>query len=237
LAAKLQSVYGTIDQLDLFVGGLAETAVGSSMVGPTFQAIIARQFEVLRDGDPLFYQNQGFSPALMQQIKDTTLSDLILRDTDTSIIQQNAFVATERHLSNVASPDPSAPQLVIGIDDAGATIAGTAGVDNTIVAGLGANQLLTGGGTSDIFVLLGAGHTDTVTDFQPKVDILDFEGLTKALSFHDVVLTQSGGATLVQLGGNSITLTGIAASQLTAANFQFNQDNPALLAAEQKPAG
>ncbi len=234
LAAKLQSVYGTVDQLDLFVGGLAETAIGGSMVGPTFQAIIAKQFAVLRDGDPLYFQNQNFSPALMQQIKNTTLSDLIMRDTDTTIIQQNAFVATERHLSNVASPDSSAPQLVIGIDDKGAMIAGTAGVDNTIVAGLGTNQLLTGGGTHDRFVFLGGGHSDTVTNFQPKIDILDFEGLTKALSFHDVVMTQSGGNTLVQVGGNNVTLPGIGISQLHAANFQFNHDNPALLASEQK---
>ena len=234
LAAKLQSVYGTVDKLDLFVGGLAETSIGSSMVGPTFQAIIAKQFEVLRDGDPLFFQNQNFSPALMQQINDTTLSDLIMRNTNTMIMQQNAFVATERHLSNFTSPDTSAPQLVIGIDGAGATIAGTVGVDNTIVAGLGVNQMLTGGGTRDIFMLLGAGHADTVTDFQPKVDILDFEDLTKTLSFRDVVFTQSSGATMVQVGGNTITLTGIAACRLTAANFQFNHDYPALLAVEQK---
>jgi hypothetical protein len=37
---------------------LAETpALGGSMVGPTFQAVIAKQFENLRDGDPLFYLN------------------------------------------------------------------------------------------------------------------------------------------------------------------------------------
>ena len=47
-------------QVELFVGGLAEDpASGGSMVGPTFQAIIAQQFENLADGDPLFYQNQG----------------------------------------------------------------------------------------------------------------------------------------------------------------------------------
>ena len=234
LAAKLQSVYGTVDQLDLFVGGLAETAVGHSMVGPTFQAIIAKQFEVLRDGDPLFYLNQGFTPAMMQQIKNTTLSDLILRDTDTTIIQQNAFVATVRHLSNVASPDPTAPQLVIGIDDAGATIAGTAGVDNTIVAGAGLHQILTGGGTHDTFVFLGTGHTDTVTNFQTGVDKLDFENLSQALTFHDVVMTTVAGGTLVQAGGNTVMLNNIAASHLSAVNFQFNQDNPALLAQEQK---
>ena len=95
LAGELQQVYGSVDQVDLFVGGLAEDpASGGSMVGPTFQAIIAQQFENLRDGDPLFYQNQGFSPQLMTQIQNTTLSDLIVRDTDTTAMQADAFIAT-----------------------------------------------------------------------------------------------------------------------------------------------
>jgi peroxidase len=65
----------------------------------------------------------------MQQIQDTTLSDLILRDTNTSAIQADAFVATERHASNVVSPDPTKPQLVIGVDANGAVIAGSPGAD------------------------------------------------------------------------------------------------------------
>ena len=69
--------------------------------------------ENLRDGDPLFYQSQGFSPQLMTQIQNTTLSDLIVRDTNTAAMQPDAFVATQRHSSDVASPIPDAPQLVI----------------------------------------------------------------------------------------------------------------------------
>ena len=40
-------------------------------------------------------------------------------------------------------------------------------MDNTIVAGLGVNQQLTGGGTSDNFVFLApTGYNDTITGFQ-----------------------------------------------------------------------
>ena len=47
LASELQQAYGSVDQVDLFVGGLAEDpASGGSMVGPTFQAVIAQQFEI-----------------------------------------------------------------------------------------------------------------------------------------------------------------------------------------------
>jgi peroxidase len=51
LQVNLQVVYGTIDNVDLFMGGLAENHVYDAVVGPTFQAIIARQFQALRAGD------------------------------------------------------------------------------------------------------------------------------------------------------------------------------------------
>ena len=98
LAGELQQVYGSVDQVDLFVGGLAEDPAPGAMVGPTFQAVIADQFENLRDGDSLFFENQGFSPTLMKQIQDTTLSNLIDRDTDTTVMQPDAFVATQTTL-------------------------------------------------------------------------------------------------------------------------------------------
>jgi peroxidase len=231
LASELQQVYGSTDQVDLFVGGLAENpAPGGSMVGPTFQAVIAKQFETLRDGDPLFYLNQNFSPALMTQIKDTTLSDLILRDTDTTAIQPNAFVATQRHSSDVASPNPDAPQLVIGVDGDNATISGQPGVANIIVAGLGNNQTLTGGGTSDTFEFIGPDHNDTITDFQAGRDTLDFENTMQPLDFGDVSVTAAtDGSAVVQVAGNTVQLAGVPSDAVDSGMFAFNQQNPALL--------
>jgi peroxidase len=241
LAAELKSVYGSVNNVDLFVGGLAENANAGdtgSMLGPTFTKIISQQFSNLRASDRLYFENEGFSPALMQQIQDTTLSDLILRDTNTAAIQADAFVATERHASKVASPDPTKPQLVIGVDANGAVIAGSPGVDNTIVAGGGQNQVLTGGGASDIFTLLGSGHHDTVTDFNPKVDKIDFEGLSRAASFHDLIIHgNSAGGSVVQFAGNSVTLTGVHSASLSPQNFLFNQDNPALAAPSHSQLG
>ena len=238
LAGELQQVYGSVDQVDLFVGGLAEDpASGGSMVGPTFQAIIAQQFENLRDGDPLFYQNQGFSPQLMTQIQNTTLSDLIVRDTDTTAMQADAFTATQRYSSDVASPNPDAPQLVIGVDTDNAVIAGVPGVDNTIVAGLGNNQQLTGGGTSNTFMFLGSGHNDTVTDFNPATDTLDFENTMSPMDFSNVTWSSApDGSAILQVNGNTVQLTGVSELQVTAGNFAFNQQNPALQA-QQSVAG
>lgn len=231
LAGELQQVYGSVDQVDLFVGGLAEDPAPDAMVGPTFQAIIADQFENLRDGDRLFFENQGFSPTLMNQIQNTTLSDLIDRNTDTTVMQSDAFAATIRHSSDVASPNPAAPQLVIGVDDNDATIAGSPGVDNTIVAGLGTDQQLTGSGSTDTFVFLGSGHNDTVTDFNINTDKLDFENTMTPADFSDVTITSgAAGSAVVQFDGNTVQVAGVLPSELGANQFVFNQDNPALQA-------
>lgn len=237
LASQLQQVFGNVDQVDLFVGGLAEDAVSGSMVGQTFQAVIANQFTNLRDGDPNFYQNQGFSPQLMSQIQNTSLSDLIMRDGNTSIMQSDAFTATERHASNVASPDPTKPQLVIGVNDDNATIAGEQGVDNTIVAGLGSNQQLTGGGSQDTFVFLGSGHNDTITDFNPSHDTIDFESSTMTpADFSQVTIKPSDNGSTVCFDDNKICVVGVSPDQLGASQFSFNVTQPALQAIQQTQA-
>ena len=239
LAGELQQVYGSVDQVDLFVGGLAEDpASGGSMVGPTFQAIIAQQFENLRDGDQNFYLNQGFSPQLAQQIQNTTLSDLIVRDTDTSVMQPNAFISTHRDSGDATSDSSGTtgqPQIVLGTNDDNASVTGQSGVDNTIVAGLGQNQQLTGGGTSNNFVFLGpSGYNDTITNFNPSTDTIDFENTMTPADFSQVSINSDGnGGSVVQYQHDQINVAGVTPDQLTSSQFVFNQQNPAMLTQQQ----
>ena len=79
-----------MDAVELWIGGLAERHVAGGMVGETFQRIIAQQFQNLRDGDAYWYRNQGFDGATLREIEATTLSSLILRNTDTRHIQADA---------------------------------------------------------------------------------------------------------------------------------------------------
>lgn len=88
--AKLQSLYGNVNNIDLWVGALAEDHVPGASVGPTLRAVISQQFERIRDGDRLWYQNQPPSP-LLQQLNSTTLASVIARNTATTNLQQNAF--------------------------------------------------------------------------------------------------------------------------------------------------
>ncbi len=91
LQQSLQKLYGNVNNIDLWVGGVAETHLPGSSVGPTFSRIIADQFQRLRDGDRYWYQNVFRGPEL-NDIQHTQLSDVIRRNTDLQNIQANVFV-------------------------------------------------------------------------------------------------------------------------------------------------
>ncbi len=87
---QLESLYGNVDNIDLFVGLLAEDHLPGVAVGETFQTVISEQFIALRDGDRLYYENT-FSVSEIAEIESTSLTDIVLRNTDTEILQDNAF--------------------------------------------------------------------------------------------------------------------------------------------------
>jgi peroxidase len=217
VVANLQKAYGSVDNVDLFIGGLAEDHVDGAMVGPTYEAILTKQFVGLRDGDNFWWQNQRFDPHTYQQIQNTTLADIIERDTNIPVVQDDVFQAADRHSSDEAPEDPKAAQLVIGVNDDGATISGGP-ADDTIVAGLGQNQTLTGDGGKDTFVFITGGQTATVSDFTLD-DVVRFQ--TTASDFK--VISADCHA-VVHYDGSTIDLRGVTADQLTASNFLLPQD-------------
>lgn len=83
-----------VDLIDLWVGGLAEDRVPGALVGPTFRAILIDQFTRLRDGDRFWYENV-FSGDELAELKNTRLSDVIIRNTGIrrGEIPDNVFIA------------------------------------------------------------------------------------------------------------------------------------------------
>ncbi|EMI53225.1 peroxidase family protein [Rhodopirellula sallentina] len=88
--ANLEDLYGSVDNIDLWVGGLVEDHVDGASVGETFQTIIADQFERLRDADRFWYQNT-FSGSALAEIESTTLADIVERNTDLTDLQDDVF--------------------------------------------------------------------------------------------------------------------------------------------------
>jgi hypothetical protein len=93
LAQTLQDLYTNINDIDPWVGLLAEDHVPGSSLGPTHIAILSDQFTRLRDGDRFWYQNLGLSQAALATLESTRLSDLFRRNTSVTGIQDNVFFA------------------------------------------------------------------------------------------------------------------------------------------------
>ncbi len=91
LQQKLQSLYGNVNNIDLWVGLLAEDHVPGTSFGPTGSRIVANQFERLRDGDRFWYEN-AHSGALLRDLRNTRLADVIARNTNLSNVQNNVFI-------------------------------------------------------------------------------------------------------------------------------------------------
>ena len=105
---------------------------------------------------------------------------------------------------------------MIGVDADNAVIAGGP-ADDTIVAGLGHDQTLTGGGGGDVFVLSATGVHDTITDFSPADDTLEF-----AMSAADFRITAAhDGHAVIHYGDDVVDLLGVTPRQLSQANFDL----------------
>ncbi|KAI8816891.1 heme peroxidase [Fimicolochytrium jonesii] len=82
---------GNIDNIEPYVGGLAEDAE-SGLVGPLFKASIMTQFMRLRDGDAFWYQLPDVLNAQdTKDLNNVTLSNIILWNTDIAAFPESAF--------------------------------------------------------------------------------------------------------------------------------------------------
>jgi hypothetical protein len=90
LRTELKQLYGNVNNIDLWVGGLAEDHIPGGSVGPLFTRIIANQFDRVRDGDRLWFENL-YSGAALNSLENTTLSQIISRNTVDDDLQANVF--------------------------------------------------------------------------------------------------------------------------------------------------
>jgi hypothetical protein len=91
LAERLRDAYGSVNDIDAWVGGLAEDHVSGGSLGPLFTTIIVDQFTRLRSGDRLYFE-AWMSPAEKAAIKSTSLASIIKANTALTTVQRNVFV-------------------------------------------------------------------------------------------------------------------------------------------------
>lgn len=95
IQAALASLYASVDDIDVWVGGLAEDPMPGALVGELVGEVMLDQFRRLRDGDRFWYQNY-FSGALLAELEATRLGNVIRRNTNIGgELQSNVFYSTQ----------------------------------------------------------------------------------------------------------------------------------------------
>jgi peroxidase len=243
-AARLQAlkdVYGGNDQihkLDAIIGGLMEDAYMDSQLGQTFTMIVTMQFENLRDGDRLFYENQlADNPDLLAMIESTSLADIIERNSDIDHVYHDAFLSHNRIAAENGQLEGTEDRdLAIGSDYSdvihtygddddiyGGKARDTiyAGAGNDLVSGEEGNDIMYGEEGYDTFAFEYNSGKDKVMDFNVLEDKVDVSGYHFASmdDVEDAMFNTWGGVVLDFDDGNYVKLMGVKSYELTADNF------------------
>ncbi len=94
---RFLQLYGTVETLDLWVGGIAEERLSDSLLGSTFACIFGLTFQAVRNGDRFWYErNAVFNRAQRREIKKGSLSRVLCDNSDNmETIQPDAFLTNQ----------------------------------------------------------------------------------------------------------------------------------------------
>jgi len=119
LIKRLAKLYQSVDDVDLFTGGLSETPVHGGIVGPTFGCIIGTQLARLKRCDRFWHETSDpylrFSLPQLAEIRKLSLAKVICSQSDhIDSIQRNAMDLPEPFL-NPRVPCSSLPSLDLSL--------------------------------------------------------------------------------------------------------------------------
>jgi hypothetical protein len=107
MQAQLAAAYATVDDIDAWVGMLVENHLPNTLLGQTLIAVLADQFERLRDGDRFWYEAY-LDPDTLATVQATRLSDIIRRNTTIlTELQNNVFTLPPPTPTPTATPTPT----------------------------------------------------------------------------------------------------------------------------------
>lgn len=91
IANKISEAYGgDIEKVDAWLGIIAEDHITGTSTGETMRTIVLDQFNRLRKGDRFWYENY-LSKKKIKEVNNTTLADVIKRNTGLTTLQENVF--------------------------------------------------------------------------------------------------------------------------------------------------
>ncbi|XP_056151443.1 thyroid peroxidase [Lampris incognitus] len=90
VAEKILRMYKHPDNIDVWLGGVAEDLLPGSRNGPLFSCLIGKQMKVLRDGDRFWWETQ-FTKLQRSELLKSSLSRIICDNSDLDQVPLDAF--------------------------------------------------------------------------------------------------------------------------------------------------
>ena len=91
----MNRAYPDINNVDPIMGMYAEQHLEGSSLGESMHALISDQYLRLRDADPLFYQNDPEIIPYLEMVNQSTLAEIILRNSEINLIQCEIMFAVK----------------------------------------------------------------------------------------------------------------------------------------------
>ena len=95
---RLQQAYRNVNEIDLWVGVVCERSAPGGILGELGSRIVAETFKNIRDGDRFWYEGT-YPKKIVREIKQTTFSDVIKRNTGFTNLAENVFQANGAQIS------------------------------------------------------------------------------------------------------------------------------------------
>ncbi|XP_057375639.1 peroxidase-like [Daphnia carinata] len=115
IVERFELLYDTVDDIDLFIGGISESKVEGASVGPTFQCMVADQFLRLKRGDRYFYdlggQSGSFTEEQLYEIRQTSFARLICDNSHVQHTQPLVFKLESAQNPVVSCESSSIPRV------------------------------------------------------------------------------------------------------------------------------
>ena len=100
----LRRTYASVEDIDLYTGGLAEVPTKGAVVGPTFACLIGRQMFYYKTGDRYWYENDippsSFTREQLNELRKVSLARVVCDNIQTiDFLQPNVFLESDPFLN------------------------------------------------------------------------------------------------------------------------------------------
>lgn len=97
----------SFNNIDLWIGGLAEQKVTGGMLGSTFDFLFAKQMDNLQNGDRFYYLSRLVGTDLLAEIEGQFFSDIVMRNTDATHLYSDIFSVADATVDGVTDTQTS----------------------------------------------------------------------------------------------------------------------------------